>query len=82
MTLEETLQARLDALLERQPARDEQLAAAALHDCAAIFGELALHASMLGGSLSAAALIDLSRGVSREAFAQKLAAHLGGNRAH
>lgn len=82
MTLEEALQARLDALLERQPATDKQLAVAALHECAAAFGELALRASMLGGSLSAAAFVELSRDVSRAAFALKLATHLGGTTAH
>lgn len=82
MTLEETLNARLDFLLERQPGTDEQLAVAALEECAAAFGEPALREALLGGSLPAFALIELSRGVSREAVALKFAAHIGGSTAH
>lgn len=81
MTLEEFVSARFDSLLERQPDSDVDVARAALEDAAATFGEAALHAAMCAGSLPLAALIELSRGMSREAVAMKFA-QIGQGRAH
>lgn len=78
MTIEETLQARLDALLECQPGTDQSLARAALEECAERFGEAALKDMILSSSLPFAVLVQLSRGMSRQEVGQSMAAHLGG----
>lgn len=79
MTIEETLQARLDALLECQPGTDQSLARAALEECAERFGEAALQAVVPSGSLAFAVLVQLSRGMARQEVGQSMAAHLGGS---
>ena len=81
MTLEEFVSARFDALLERQPDSDVDVGRAALEDAAAAFGEAALYTAMRDGSLPLAALIELSRGMSREAVAVKFA-QIGQGRAN
>ncbi|MFM7343890.1 MAG: hypothetical protein ACKO1J_00795 [Tagaea sp.] len=79
MTIEETLQARLDALLECQPGTDQSLARAALEECAERFGEAALKAMVPAGSLPFAVLVQLSAGMSRHEVGQGMASHLGGS---
>ncbi|MEA3264596.1 MAG: hypothetical protein U9R07_14045 [Pseudomonadota bacterium] len=78
MTIEETLQARLDALLECQPGTDQSMARAALVECAERFGEAALKAMVPAGSLAFAVLVQLSAGMSRQEVGQGMASHLGG----
>lgn len=79
MTIEETLQARLDALLECQPGTDQSLARAALEECAERFGDAALQAMLPSGVLPFAVLVQLAGGMSREEAGQSMAAHLGGS---
>ncbi|MBX9884737.1 MAG: hypothetical protein K2X68_07170 [Novosphingobium sp.] len=78
MTIKETLQARLDALLECQSGTDQSLARAALKECAERFGEAALQAMVPSGFLPFAVLVQLSRGMSRQEIGQSMASHLGG----